>query len=91
MKNVHGGKKVKLTPLVETSQSQMHRFYVRDIESNETNSLQEPHQPPLEKNFSNANCHFAESNSSSPLKPGTLTTGTDEYLETSFTSVMTPR
>ena len=49
MKNVHGGKKVKLTPLVETSQSQMHRFYVRGNESNETNSLQEPHQPPLEK------------------------------------------
>ena len=90
MKNVHSGKKVKLTPLVETSQSQIHSFFVSGNESNETNRLQEPHQPLSEKNFSNANGNVTESNSSSPLKTGTLTTRTDEHLEKSFTSVMTP-
>ena len=90
MKNVHSGKKVKLTPLVETSQSQIHGFFVRGNESNETNRLQEPHQPLSEKNFSNANGNVTESKSSSPLKTGTLTTRTDEHLEKSFTCVMTP-
>ena len=42
MKNVHSGKKVKLTPLVETSHSQIHGFFVSGNESNETNSVQEP-------------------------------------------------
>ena len=36
MKNVHSGKEVKLTPLVETSQSQIHGFFVSGNESNES-------------------------------------------------------
>ena len=90
MENVHSGKKVKLTPLVETSQSQIHGFFVSSNESNETNSLQEPHELLSEKNFSNANGNVTENNSCSPLKTGTLTMRTDKHLEKSFTSVMTP-